>query len=1489
MHQFSSDSDYNMSDSEGFNNFMNESDSSSGYVPMPKSQGRQAGRPAAAVDQYAYDIDFANIKAPSKADIKSKKTQQASKPEPKKLKNIYEDSSSSSSRPTRKPAKVDNSKKEFNKMVKKLKGDSSDESSVEESLESSEYVKQIKKKNYLDSSSDLSESNDVYNIKTEPFINKINQPISLNKKIDPKDFGKDNAKPGKNEKGFFKDKKKIGKMSPLSSDLFNSSEIGSEFKKNSENSEDQSDLYSETPSEQLNQKKGVYAKNSSNSSQGYTSNSNSLYQSKIEQKGQIEKFSENFSVKPLENLRKNVEKSEEKSHESDYYVSQEEDDDIEEEENYTEYQSNTEVMNSNRNYDKESGNYIESERKTENQSEYYSENFEAYESQQLVDSHPVQARNGKVGESIFKINEAENEDESRNVKTPAAVPKGVIPRPQTTNDYLKTRERELEIELIDLRRLVANLNSELEAKQEQLFYYEKREKQANFAKVEFEALEKAKTQLREAFHKIELYKIETEELIKQVDFNEARVRDLEAENSLLKTDMDRKEKLAEERMKLTESRTSERLIKEMTRQFELEKEDFLRRKNEMEIDFSRTKSELAKLEGENRELRTRLFSLRENEDKIKDLEQQNFLLSQKLPEKESIEQPKEKDTTSDGLRKEIAMQDQLISGFQRENEKLTMEIRKLKAQLKEEQLRSHHENRKVDLLKSNLIRDHGGVLIKENVSDLASINELAGGTVINKEDYLALKDNVARLSRELMEKERKYREKELEYCEQIENLKKFRFESEYLITSMQRSQGLPIEKGNDERFEIEKKEIIENYEKEIGMLQERIVLLSQTKTEDSRVKFLEEHIRSLEEALKHKEPISTLIKAVKPESSDQVNFLLNKISDLEEKLKKSSASNKKPGKSVTKTHPKVAEGGLQEKIKLLEKQLEETKSYYISKLSSIKPDNTEELKHLREQVLNYERVIDGMQRQKKGTQNIDLLPFFSSFSGSVWCQICQEVSVLQSHIAQKNTKELIQISSKLIEILESTSASPNFTNLSAFDKILDKTLAMFSLLKGIPNWVSIEKLYSELTGIISKELNVAWQGEQVEGSEFEEEYWSDFSDNDTEEEEQENLESLEILNKIKDGLGYLTRIGGGWLTLSQVQEILSSNLPDLNTISLRNMLRKISPPGGQINIDQFLKEVREKPQKWWEEKLRTFLWEQKEKISIKGNFCSVVEKNFVPWIIEGILEKVENYIEKEGIDCDMLTEQLFTGNLAISKRVFRKKVLEHKLPLTREECHVLVKELDKGKVGQINAKVFLAFFKRSPKQAWVPKPAEGLSEFKQLSERDANFLLVQANKRIAELESAAKQHSGPKVNLTTDYTLGLKLKTAEEELESVKSKFSFILSENEKLKIDKTRLENHISKQPMTIGASEYLALQRKVEIIEENHYRREQELRNVMSGMTFKSEQETLELKKRFEAEKIQLQKILTRKNQEINEFKSELEELLKEIELLRARKRGK
>jgi hypothetical protein len=142
--------------------------------------------------------------------------------------------------------------------------------------------------------------------------------------------------------------------------------------------------------------------------------------------------------------------------------------------------------------------------------------------------------------------------------------------------------------------------------------------------------------------------------------------------------------------------------------------------------------------------------------------------------------------------------------------------------------------------------------------------------------------------------------------------------------------------------------------------------------------------------------------------------------------------------------------GQVDRIKELEKELQDNKNYYISKMTSLKPDDSEEIKHLREEVLNYEKIIEKMKNNEKFVLP-NLFPFLSSETGGIWCRICQEVSQLNSHITQKSSKHLITILEKIIEILESSSESPNFASYASFDKILEKTLALSSLLRGIPN------------------------------------------------------------------------------------------------------------------------------------------------------------------------------------------------------------------------------------------------------------------------------------------------------------------------------------------------------------------------------------------------------------------------------------------------------
>lgn len=66
-------------------------------------------------------------------------------------------------------------------------------------------------------------------------------------------------------------------------------------------------------------------------------------------------------------------------------------------------------------------------------------------------------------------------------------------------------------------------------------------------------------------HKINLYKIETEDLIKQIDLADAKTREKEDELHLMRADYDHKMKLQEERILLRRSKADDRSQLEIRR------------------------------------------------------------------------------------------------------------------------------------------------------------------------------------------------------------------------------------------------------------------------------------------------------------------------------------------------------------------------------------------------------------------------------------------------------------------------------------------------------------------------------------------------------------------------------------------------------------------------------------------------------------------------------------------------------------------------------------------------------------------------------------------------------------------------------------------------------------------------------------------------------------------------------------------------------------
>ena len=79
-------------------------------------------------------------------------------------------------------------------------------------------------------------------------------------------------------------------------------------------------------------------------------------------------------------------------------------------------------------------------------------------------------------------------------------------------------------------------------------------------------------QLEETQHRCNLYRVEVEDLIKQIDVADAKTRSTEDQLALKEAEFDRKLKQIEDRILFKRNKTEEREILEVRRDHEIEKE-----------------------------------------------------------------------------------------------------------------------------------------------------------------------------------------------------------------------------------------------------------------------------------------------------------------------------------------------------------------------------------------------------------------------------------------------------------------------------------------------------------------------------------------------------------------------------------------------------------------------------------------------------------------------------------------------------------------------------------------------------------------------------------------------------------------------------------------------------------------------------------------------------------------------------------------------------
>ena len=123
------------------------------------------------------------------------------------------------------------------------------------------------------------------------------------------------------------------------------------------------------------------------------------------------------------------------------------------------------------------------------------------------------------------------------------------------------------------------------------------------------------------------------------------------------------------------------------------------------------------------------------------------------------------------LDKELQMQELLIRGFQKENEKLITENKTLKREIEELHGRLYDGSKKMTEIKAKLVHNTDSVLITDKEIDIETRKMLGSENLISKNDLKDAHVTISQLQKDMLAKEETFKQREIELKYEIDRLR----------------------------------------------------------------------------------------------------------------------------------------------------------------------------------------------------------------------------------------------------------------------------------------------------------------------------------------------------------------------------------------------------------------------------------------------------------------------------------------------------------------------------------------------------------------------------------------------------------------------------------------------------------------------------------------------------------------------------------------------
>ena len=544
-----------------------------------------------------------------------------------------------------------------------------------------------------------------------------------------------------------------------------------------------------------------------------------------------------------------------------------------------------------------------------------------------------------------------------------------------------------------------------------------------------ETVKRLMTENKDSIHTINMLKIEQESYIKTKEELSSKIQDIDKEKKLIQDECEKRIKFAEERAEQKSQKYESRALQEVKYKQELEQAMQKKLIDDKEEELNYLKEKCNKLEAENISLNSSNKAKLDVDSKIQELQSENYMLQLRIkdavkkedkegdPEAKKIGNKEDKkDKIISKLKKEIETQEDLIKGFQKENDKRLEEIKEQKNKIKEMERLVYKENIRMREEQHKIVKENDKVMVVDNSQTVGidTWNKLGHSNVITVGELKALKLQIDMLQMENKKLEEKAKNAEQNAQADVAVLLQQKQEYEEKFGT-----GLEIiSKEKDTKSEQKINQNLEQkYKKEMNELEEKIQMLTISK--DQQIKEKDAEIAELQEKVKEK-PGSSLEQLLKQKDTE-IETLQKKIKDKPVPGKNETTKKSVVALPASKAISDKIEEEYKHKIKLLENQIKEQKQRLKDAEASVRSSTkSAEITKSSDQE-NFSQILKKM---------------LTSAEGSLLTKLFKKIQKLKGAIKTKNQGELKMFTKEIIKIFEKI--TPTNKNYKLFTQLMDQ-------------------------------------------------------------------------------------------------------------------------------------------------------------------------------------------------------------------------------------------------------------------------------------------------------------------------------------------------------------------------------------------------------------------------------------------------------------------